>query len=382
MKRLEIKLTLDVEKVEDINLEVLNLLNNNGYSCVKSKILNEEDVATTPDEFEYVIIDESFINEKLNVLSICSFLEDKFKKEKEDRNIDIDISFKDELINMSKELVGTACITKYLSNKNIVKIPNTINNIPVTTIGNMAFSGVDLKDIELPDTLIYIGSDSFNGANIIDELTIPKNVRFIDSYAFSYNQLNKLILFNNLLYIGNHAFIGNEIKSLIIPDSVKYIGRFAFQDNLLSSIKLSNSMEIISNDTFCCNELKEVIIPNSVKYIEDNAFYFNEIVTVKLGNNVEYIGKDAFSNNSIENLSLSQKLKYIMENAFLNNKIENIQIPASVDTLEFKAFYNNPIMNVIIPGHLIKQKEVAFSDEYSIGKFYNKKIYTKFVVIQ
>ena len=88
---------------------------------------------------------------------------------------------------------------------NIV-IPSEYEGIPVTRIGDMAFSGCDIESIVLPDTVTIIGDGAFWNCAIAS-----------------------IILPDTFTIIGDHAFyLCHQLKEINIPNSVTHIGAQAF----------------------------------------------------------------------------------------------------------------------------------------------------------
>ena len=55
----------------------------------------------------------------------------------------------------------------------------------MTSIGNGAFSGCNsLININIPDSVIYIGAYAFSGCSKLTSLTIPESLTCIGPYAF------------------------------------------------------------------------------------------------------------------------------------------------------------------------------------------------------
>ena len=64
-------------------------------------------------------------------------------------------------------------------------IPDTIEENPVTSIGDSAFEGCDrLKSITIPDSVTSIGKSAFAVCRNLTSITIPDSVTSIGRYAF------------------------------------------------------------------------------------------------------------------------------------------------------------------------------------------------------
>ena len=64
-------------------------------------------------------------------------------------------------------------------------IPDTINGLPVTSIGGWAFSYcTSLTNVTIPDSVTSIGNDAFAGCTSLTSVTIPDSVTSIGDWAF------------------------------------------------------------------------------------------------------------------------------------------------------------------------------------------------------
>ena len=126
----------------------------------------------------------------------------------------------------------------------------------VTALADCAFMGcVNLKSVELSDTMEVVHQDAFNGCTSLQEINIPVSVSAIRSNAFNGC---------------------TNLKTVEFPDAVDSLGLgiAAFIDcTSLEVVKLPAGTTYIDCGAFCgCSNLSSVSIPASVEWIEVSAF--------------------------------------------------------------------------------------------------------------
>jgi len=110
-------------------------------------------------------------------------------------------------------------------------IPSTYNGLPVTSIGDNAFSDcTSLTNITIPGSVTSIGDNAFSSCFSLTSITIPGSVTSIGDYAFgNCSSLTSIAIPDSMTSIGDNAFSNcSSLTSIIIPSSVTYIGRDAF----------------------------------------------------------------------------------------------------------------------------------------------------------
>ena len=135
-----------------------------------------------------------------------------------------------------KTINGSAM--RYLSLTGGITIPSS-----VSSIGSLAFAlnnldWVDNGDGDKTQPLVYkrTGAGTFDKTSILQYVgynkssyTVPSTIKRIESYAFYYSRLKKVVLPEGLEYIGNNAFqLCNFNGTITIPSTVTYIGANAF----------------------------------------------------------------------------------------------------------------------------------------------------------
>ena len=229
-----------------------------------------------------------------------------------------------------------------------LEVPRYIDGNIIIGITNGAFSKKQIINIELHDSIIYIGQSAFSD-NRIDSLDIPTSVKYIDDFAFSNNNLSELNIPNSVVYIGSNAFSDNGLTSVTIPDSITTINYETFVRNQLKNVIIPNSVTSINSHAFAVNELTEIIIPNSVTYIGALAFFRNKLENITIPNSVKHIGYGAFSENQLKNVTISNTVVSIGMGAFRDNLITSVNIPGSIKEMGDGIFADNQLTSVTIP---------------------------------
>jgi len=69
---------------------------------------------------------------------------------------------------------GTITITGYTGPGGAVAIPDTINGLPVTSIGYFAFARATLTSVTIPNSVTSIGHSAFRVCRSLTSVTIPQ----------------------------------------------------------------------------------------------------------------------------------------------------------------------------------------------------------------
>lgn len=242
---------------------------------------------------------------------------------------------------------GSATLESVILPKNITTIEKEAfrgcsNLISITifenvkSIGNMAFYGSSLSEIDIPKGVETIGSGAFRFCNL-SEITIPEGVKTIEYCAFSDNKnLKSVTIPQSVTSIGREAFgyhrgidvyikdlrkfleacisehkiftsnydeayyrlfLNNvEVKDLIIPEGVTRIPVLATCSSL-TSVTVSEGVDCSYYGAIfqSCINLKQVKFPNSCQVITPQTFLGSGLTTMTIGNNVTTIWFGAFS---------------------------------------------------------------------------------------
>jgi len=123
-------------------------------------------------------------------------------------------------------------ITDLPSDNTVVIIPDEVDGVPVTVIGNSAFRSQSyLKCVVFGKNIQTVEEEAFCQCSELQKVVMNDKLKTIGDSAFSgCSKLHDITVGSNIEYIGESAFLScgslNEFK---LPDTVKHIGRAAFQ---------------------------------------------------------------------------------------------------------------------------------------------------------
>ncbi len=271
-------------------------------------------------------------------------------------------------------------------------IPDTINGVKVTAIGDNAFiCSSKLKIVTIPNSVTSIGNSAFEGCSF-ESITIPDSVTFIGISAFASSKLQNIYVSeNNNYYTSINGILFNKDKTIIcayppkkaessytIPNTVIKIAECAFYSCTdLTSITIPDSVTSIERRAFKNCGLLSITLPNSITYINDEAFYeCKNLTTVTIADSVTSIGDGVFA--WCENLQsiyvLENNNYYTSEDGVLFNKDKttiyayppkkvgnSYIIPNTVTTISKYAFCGcTDLTNITIPNSVTSIKRYAF----------------------
>lgn len=286
---------------------------------------------------------------------------------------------------------GTAKISKYVGHDMELTIPNSLNGVCITSIGDRAFAYCEsLSSVIIPEGVANIGRLAFFACDSLTTITLPDTLISIGELAFAFCPLSTITIPNNVTRIGYEAFENSSIVSVTIPDSVIEMGSNPFANcKNLTSINVSDDhpvFELVDNVLFnkinkelvccprglginqytipdgtlsiggsafdSCYSLTTITIPESVTYIGDYAFMGCSYLTMDtIPNNITYIGVQAFSGiNSLSSVTIPDKVTNIDAYAFSNCKyLTSITIPNNVTQMGANPFNNcRKLLNINI----------------------------------
>lgn len=179
---------------------------------------------------------------------------------------------------------GSITITGYTGAGGDVVIPETVNGLPVSTIGYEAFYAEEsLTSVIIPNGVKDIGESAFQYCSSLGSVTIPNSVTNIGLQAFcNCTSLRNVTIPDSVTSLGGGVFSGCDgLGSVTIPDSISNIAPAAFESCAsLTNISIPTTINDIGQNAFLyCTSLASVTIPNSVTNIGLEAFTYCNSLT-------------------------------------------------------------------------------------------------------
>jgi len=183
-------------------------------------------------------------------------------------------------IPVGTEIIGDEAF--YMNFVAGITIPDT-----VVRIGNNAFTGCDFENIVIPDSVASIGDQAFSFTGC-ENVSIPGSVTEIGTNPFAdCDRLTKIKIAKNHPYLGMKDGVlfskpdrrlitfpgGKEMEEYHVPEGTEIIGDYAFYQCEIERVILPNTVMTIGDEAFGggCGP-KCVIVPSSVISIGQDAF--------------------------------------------------------------------------------------------------------------
>ena len=211
----------------------------------------------------------------------------------------------------------------------VVKIPSGSNQVR-----SYAFAGDEtLGVVILPDSIKLIGHEAFVDCCNLAEVNIPESVTEIAEEAFKYSGLRHIQIPKSVVRLGSMAFHGCSHLRGIDVDEANPV--YDARENCKAIIETATNRLLVG----CHNST----IPCSVVEIHDGAWALCKYLrAITIPASVERIGNGAFSCcKSIDRIKIPDSVKEIGARAFIScSALERIRIPDSVIKIGKAAFYN------------------------------------------
>lgn len=243
-----------------------------------------------------------------------------------------------------------------------ITVPDTIEGLPVTKIGFLAFSNASaqLRSVTLPNSITTIGEAAFSNCTSLVKINIPANVTCINTNVFancsslasidipnsvtsigysafgSCSSLTNINIPDSVTSIDTEAFSGcSSLTSIVLPDSVTTVGEDVFRAcTNLESMVLSKNIEVLPYGFACdCISLNNVVLPEHLKKIEDKAFGYTALQTVDMPDEIESLSvfEDSYDfgtpNTNASFYGSESVVMRCRENSYIHKTAEKYNFP-------------------------------------------------------
>ena len=157
-------------------------------------------------------------------------------------------------------------ITAFDGYKSELIIPQTVDGLPISAVGNGAFSSKKLlKNIMLPQTVTTVEYSAFTNCKLLSRFVAP-GLQIIEETAFSSCNNLTIFDFSTVKFIGKNAFSSSGLTGTINLDSVEYIEQCAFSYcSYLSDVVTGQQIKRVYLNSFegCASSLSSVEFANN-----------------------------------------------------------------------------------------------------------------------
>ena len=197
---------------------------------------------------------------------------------------------------------------------------NSIKNIVleegIQEIASYAFKNcTNLESITIPQSLTVIEMDVFEGCTNLKRVDITDISKYASIGNWGY--LSSPTCYSADLYLN-----GELITDLVIPADVKYVDSYAFYgcDCIISSV-ISDGVSSLGNNIFnYCTNLKSIVIPDTIISAGYEPFWGCDNLTEI------YVVKDSFAHTWLEQNGFSDKIRFVVkedEHYYIEEVINN-----------------------------------------------------------
>lgn len=226
------------------------------------------------------------------------------------------------------------------------------------------------KKFIIPDGVVSIGESAFERAHELEEVYMPDSVKNLGFQAFACSSVRRVRLSKKIKKIPDKKKYGcferSAIEEIIIPKNVKYIGERAFYDTKLKTVTfMPGSGRIIEGQAFAYTNLNDVTLPKSVKELMPESF---NCVTLK------EMHINGHPQGLIDALINSTHINYWYEDSFITiiqNGIVTV-LPRYIGIIIPYAVYQ-PIVDRYNP-----KRQFKAIDTFEIYEIYNHEMHNEY----
>ena len=168
--------------------------------------------------------------------------------------------------NQYYKSVNNSIIEK--STNTLITASNTTIIENVSVIGSHAFAGLNIKSIDIPNTVYEIENNAFFDCEYLEDVTLSSNVKTIDFGVFAGCENLTSINLSHVEYFCDTAFNMCKKLSILNLASVKEIDEYAFANMNIELLCLPKSLEVIDKKAFWGSKVMKIELDKENQYYE------------------------------------------------------------------------------------------------------------------
>lgn len=292
---------------------------------------------------------------------------------------------------------GEVTITDCDASLTSIVIPDEIEGLPVTSIGDYAFMNCSkFTSVKIPDTVTSIGSFGFAYCSNLTSITLPKSLTTMGGNTFCSTNLSSIKIPESLSRVGSASFENcKNLKAVYITDleawynidfldyraNPLFVAKKLYLNNqLLTNLVITEGTTSISNFAFAyCESITSVTIPKSITTIGNGAFEAcTKLTSVYISDlsawcNIDFIpyyesnplvfARNLYLNNElVTDLVIPDGIKSVKTFAFRGcESLTSVTFPNSLTSIDMHAFSKcKNLTSVIIPEGVTSIGDCAF----------------------
>jgi len=238
-------------------------------------------------------------------------------------------------------------LTLFREKLQVATVPAEYKGLPVKAIGSHAFSGNDVKEVILPESITVLERSAFYSLETLEKINL-ENVELIGEYAFDGCELLSEVEFNSRVKLGEYCFARTGLQSVTIPEDIDRIGVGAFS-------QCSALSEIYYN----AKNADDIEYPSSVFPSNDDEA---NAITLYVGNSVERIPASFFNESKVADIVIHDECNSLTigEYAFYEASLPIELTLERVAVVGARAFGKTGITKLTLDGHIDLVGDYAF----------------------
>ena len=240
-----------------------------------------------------------------------------------------------------------------LNDVELLKVKGTLNETDWTTIKNCKnLVGIDLTEAKFD----AVPNQAFNGMGRVSSVKLPEGVKTIGEEAFIGTQLLNIDIPSSVTYIGHYAFQGTRVRTVNFKEDsqLETIGYRAFYKcySLQEFIMPNTVKRLIARNyriddecsTFSeCTSLRKIHFSDALTTLEQYVCYgCSNLRDIHFPKNLETIRYMAFYRNyALTKVSLPESLKSTADCSFDETNIDTLRLPLHMTSVSGFGYCRN-----------------------------------------